>query len=57
MNKAQKFVKKYPDHVELMNALDKAGIKSDQDWDNETTIWTFHDGSSIEICTTVISVR
>jgi len=33
----------------VMAALDAAKIPSSQDWDNETTTWTFDDGSKIAV--------
>jgi len=36
--------------IELMIALDVAQIASDQNYDVETTVWTFDDDSAIKIC-------
>jgi hypothetical protein len=33
----------------VMTALDAALIPASQDWDNETTTWTFIDGSQIVV--------
>jgi hypothetical protein len=33
----------------VMAALDAAKIWASQDWDNETTTWTFTDGSQIVV--------
>ena len=37
------------DATTAMTALNAAGIESDQDWQNESTVWTFDDGSRIKI--------
>ena len=37
------------DATDVMAALDAAGIEFDQDWQNESTVWTFEDGSRIKI--------
>jgi hypothetical protein len=44
------------DEAQIMTALDAAGIPSDQDWEQETTIWTFSDDSKVfasgpDLCT------
>lgn len=46
---AQNFKANYSDTNDLMTALDNAGVESDQDWENETTTWTFEDGSQIVV--------
>jgi hypothetical protein len=47
---ANDFLKTYGyNAASVMSALDAAEIPSDQDWDNETTIWTFDDGSQIVV--------
>ena len=43
----QEFRANYNDTGDLVTALDNAGVESDQDWENETTTWTFEDGSQI----------
>ena len=40
----------YRDTNAIMNALDALDLKKDQDWENETTTWTFDDGSIIQVC-------
>ena len=56
MNKtseADKFLSEpnnYRDTNHIMESLDACEIPSNQDWQNETTTWTFGDGSKIVIC-------
>lgn len=49
MSDAKKFFEMYADVTDLMTALDASRIESNQDWDNETTTWTFSDGSKIRV--------
>lgn len=44
------------DTVDLMTALDDVGIEKNQDWDNEKTVWTFEDGSTITITNSSVEV-
>lgn len=55
-NEAQKFMLKIIDVAVLMTMLDKAGIYSEQDYENEITTWTFLDGSQIKIRNTYIEI-
>lgn len=48
-NAATKFSEQFYDTNSLMTALDEANIQSDQDFRNETTTWTFEDGSTIVV--------
>jgi len=34
----------------IMNALDARELEKEQDWEAETTTWTFPDGSKIQVC-------
>ena len=50
MTQANEFIKKNgPNASAIMTALDAAQIPANQDWENETTTWTFDDGSTIVI--------
>ncbi len=55
-SKASEFVANYNDTDDLMTALDCAVIDSDQDWENETTTWTFDDGSQVIVSATKVDV-
>lgn len=60
ITQAKTFQKNYTDTNDtndIMNALDDAEIESDQDWENETTTWTFDDGSRIIISGDDIKVK
>jgi len=54
---AQNFKADYSDTNSIMNALDNANVESDQDWENESTTWTFEDGSKIVVCGNDVTVR
>ena len=56
---AQQWLTKFDDSniANIMTALDKAEIPSDQDWENETTRWTFADGSIIAISGTELTIE
>ena len=54
---AQAFKTNYSDVSDLMTALDNADIESTQDWENETTIWTFDDGSIITVSGPEVDVK
>jgi hypothetical protein len=56
MSNASEFRSRYSNAAELMTALDNAGVKSDQDWENERTTWTFDDGSQIVVSGSEIDV-
>jgi len=50
MNQAEEFIKNNNfDNAALMTALDNSNIDSEQDYENETTIWVFDDKSFIKI--------
>lgn len=49
MTQATEYASRYNNSNDLVNALVKDEIDSDQDWENEKTTWTFEDGSSIEV--------
>lgn len=55
MTTANKYREKYDDVNDLMNALDRDGITSEQDYDKETTTWYFDDGSFLEVCGTDVT--
>jgi hypothetical protein len=57
MSQANKFKANYSDTNELMTALDNAGIESDQDFENETTTWSFEDDSQIIVSGPSIEVK
>ena len=45
------------DVVNIMIALDnEPGVRSEQDYENEKTIWVFDDNSAISICNDDISI-
>ena len=46
---AYKFASAHTDTNELMTALDNANLPSNQDWENESTTWTFADESTVTI--------
>jgi hypothetical protein len=54
---AENFKANYNDTNDLMTALDNASVESDQDWENETTTWTFEDESKIVICGSDVEVK
>jgi len=56
MTQATEYASRYNDVSDLMTALDAAGVESDQDWENETTTWTFDDGSKISVSGTEVTV-
>ena len=57
MTQATEFSTRYNDTNDLMTALDEAGIDSDQDWEEETTVWTFDDGSQISVSGPEVTVK
>ena len=62
MTQATEFSTRYNDSyndndTNLMTALDEAGIESDQDWEAETTVWTFADGSQIRCSGPEVTVK
>ena len=56
-NQAQNFKANYSDTNDLMTALDNASVESNQDWENETTTWTFEDGSQIIVSGSDVEVK
>lgn len=57
MTNAEQFRCNYSDTNELMSALDAANVDSCQDWHNESTTWTFDDGSQIVVCGSQVEVK
>jgi hypothetical protein len=52
-SEAEKFLREpnnFRDTNHIMNALDERELDKDQDWEAETTTWTFPDGSKIKVC-------
>jgi len=52
-NEAMKFMNEpnqFRDANHLMESLDASELEKTQDWDNESTTWTFGDGSVIRVC-------
>jgi hypothetical protein len=48
MSKARTFKANFKTDIELTDALNKRDdLEVDQDWENETTTWTFEDGSKL----------
>ena len=39
-----------PTTDETLQKIGDAAVEIDQDWDNETTTWTFSDGSKMQLC-------
>lgn len=57
MSEATEFLKNNgTDAATVMAALDAAEIESEQDWENEATVWTFDDGSKIKVSGPVVEV-
>ena len=56
---AQQWLTKFDDSniANIMTALDKDEVPSNQDWENETTRWTFTDGSIIAISGTELTIE
>jgi len=54
---AQAFIADYSDTTDLMGALDDAGVDSEQDWENESTVWTFEDDSKITVSGPFVEVN
>lgn len=40
-----------------MTALDSENIDSDQNWESETTTWTFDDGSKIIVSGSEVEIK
>ena len=57
MSQASNYAAQYPDAAELMSALDAAQIPATQDWEEETTMWQFGDGSQILVSGDQVEVR
>jgi hypothetical protein len=45
------------DPATLMALLEAAEVPANQDWDNESTTWTFDDGSQIQISGTDVDTH
>jgi len=58
MTQAQRFYEDYKDLDvnDLIHGLDEANIESDQDYENETTTWTFSDDSCIKVNNTRVTI-
>jgi hypothetical protein len=49
MNTAQKIVDESMTEIEAMETAANCAADIDQDWDREATVYTFHDGSKMEV--------
>jgi hypothetical protein len=50
MNTALTIKENFKDFASATNEADKLAIDKDQDWDNETTVFIFEDGSKLKSC-------
>lgn len=53
---AQQIAARFADYDDATNEADRIAMRTDQDWENETTVFTFADGSQLKACHPFIEV-
>lgn len=53
---AQQIAAQFKSFADATNEADLVATSKNQDWENETTIFTFEDGSALKACHPIVEV-
>jgi hypothetical protein len=56
MSIAQQIASQFADFADATNEADRVATERDQDWESETTVFKFGDGSALKACHPFVEV-